>query len=150
MPLMTSVDRLAEHTRTDLGRSRSRPISQHTIDDFARLTGDHQWIHTEPARAAQGPFGATVAHGFLTLALIAPVLEELLIVEGASGQINYGLNKVRFPSPVIVGSEVHGRGELCSVVARDGTVDAVVGVSMWVDGATRPACSAEVVIRFFR
>lgn len=133
----------------DLGRSKPRVISQHDIDQFAHVTGDHQWIHVDAERAASGPFGATVAHGFLTLSLVAPVLEELLQVEGVSGQLNYGLNRVRFPSPVLVGSELYGEARIREVEKKDAWTDAVLEVSLQDAGEPKPACIAEVLVRLF-
>jgi acyl dehydratase len=90
----------------DLGTSSSIEIGQERIDAFADVTEDHQWIHTDPVRAAAGPFGTTIAHGYLTLSLLIPLLEEILVVENRQSSINYGLDKVRFPSPVPVGSRI--------------------------------------------
>ena len=149
MGLTTTFDDLSQHVGADLGRSSTREIHQETIDDFARLTGDHQWIHTDPERAAAGPFGQTIAHGFLTLSLIAPFLEELFVVHGVSGQINYGLNKVRFPRPVRVGSRLHARGDLKAVEVREGSADAVLALTIWTDDSEAPSCAAEIVVRLF-
>lgn len=131
-----------------LGASEWLVISQERINQFAEATGDHQWIHVDPERAKEGPFGACIAHGYLTLSLVNMFLPELFEVQNVSMGINYGTDKVRFPSTVPVGSKVRGVGELISVEEIKGAVQAIVRVSVEVEGAVRPACVAETISRF--
>ena len=125
-------------------------ISQEQINQFAQATGDHQWIHTDPARAAVGPFGATVAHGFLTLSLLSRFFEQAFTIEGARMGINYGLNRVRFPAPVPVGSRLRGRLTLRAVepVQPDG-VQMMLEVVVEREGGDRPVCVAESLVRSY-
>lgn len=132
----------------DLGVSAWVPISQEKIDGFAEVTGDHQWIHTDPERARRGLFGTPIAHGFLTLSLISVFVEDLLVVEDVAMAVNYGLNKVRFPAPVPVGSRVRARGQLVSVEEIPGGVQTTTRFTIECDGVAKPACVAESVARF--
>jgi acyl dehydratase len=149
---MTPVElnRLPELVGTALGTSDWRTIDQAAVDAFAEVTGDRQWIHVDPERAAAGPFGTTVAHGFLTLSLCAPILAEALEVAGASMQVNYGLERVRFPAPVPTGARVRGAVELVAADEIAGGVQSVLRVTVEVDGQQKPACVADVVVRFYR
>ena len=131
-----------------LGSSEWLLIDQPRIDMFADATGDHQWIHVDPERAKDGPFGATIAHGYLTLSLVNLFLPQLLEVRGVSMGVNYGTDKVRFPAVVPVGSRVRGNGEIISVEAIKGTVQVVVRVTVEIEGAERPACVADTISRF--
>src|SRR5215469_9917057 len=117
------LDGLKALAGTDLGHTRWLEITQERVDTFADATDDHQWIHVDRERAAAGPFGRTIAHGFLTLSLIIPLFSELLEVKGVSMEINYGLNRVRFPAPVPVGSKIRMSGQLGAV--EDAGVNAV-------------------------
>jgi acyl dehydratase len=130
---------------TDLGTSRWIRVDQPRIDGFAHTTEDDFWLHTDPERAADGPYGGTIAHGFLTLSLVAPVLGDLLQVAGASSQVNYGLDRVRFPSALPVGSDVRGRATLVDVAAVDGGHRLTVEVEMRARDADRPACVATLL-----
>ncbi len=132
-------------TGTDLGRSRWIRVDQRRIDDFARTTEDEFWLHTDPARAADGPYGRTVAHGFLTLSLVAPVLGDLLQVDGATSQVNYGLDRVRFPAALLEGSEVRGSATVVDVTPVDGGHRITVEVEMRARDAERPACVATML-----
>ncbi|AVO49974.1 dehydratase [Melaminivora suipulveris] len=125
-------------------------ITQERIDLFARATGDHQWIHVDPERAAQGPFGTTIAHGFLTLSLLAQFMGEAFEVEGSKMGVNYGLNKVRFPAPVPVGSRLRARLKLLGSdpVAPDG-VQMTWEVTLEREGGEKPACVAESLVRVY-
>ena len=126
-------------------------ITQERIDAFADATGDHQWIHVDPERAAEGPFGATIAHGFLTLSLCGPLLSEALAsLSSSSMGINYGTNKVRFPAPVPVGSRLRARATVASVDDVPGGDQAVVVVTVEREGGEKPVCVAELVIRRLR
>lgn len=134
---------------TDLGSSDWLEIDQQRIDLFAEATGDHQWIHVDPERAAQGPFGKTIAHGYLTLSLANLFLPQLLRVDHVSMGVNYGCDKVRFPAPVPVGSRVRGNGEILSAEEVKGGVQVVVRMTIEVEGSDRPACVIDTISRFF-
>ncbi len=131
-----------------LGYSDWVTIDQERINLFADATGDHQWIHIDEERAAAGPFGATIAHGYLTLALTVMFLPELVEVRGVSMGINYGTNKVRFPSPVLVGSRVRAGAELMDVAEVVGGYQTVMRITIEIEGSDRPACVVESVSRF--
>jgi acyl dehydratase len=132
-----------------LGVSGWREVVQSDVDMFAKATGDEQWIHVDVERAANGPFGSTIAHGYMTLALVAPLLWDVLTVERTSMSVNYGLNRVRFPAPVWVGSRVRLAASLESADRLDAGTQAVVGVEIESDAAERPVCVAEVVLRYY-
>lgn len=148
MTVFNGLGELRAAAGADLGVSGWAPIPQAKIDGFAEVTGDHQWIHTDPVRAAAGPFGAPIAHGFLSLSLISVFLEDLLVVEGVAMAVNYGLNKVRFPAPVPVGSRVRARGLLLSVEEIPGGVQTTMQITMECDGVAKPVCVAESIDRF--
>ena len=124
-------------------------VDQRRIDLFAEATGDHQWIHLDAERAAKGPFGTTIAHGYLTLSLIPPLIGELLQVEGISMGINYGLDRLRFPSPVPVGSRVRIVGRLDEVTEVAGGLQVKFAATYELEGGEKPACVAELVLRFY-
>jgi acyl dehydratase len=147
------VDTLAELgplVGQELGPSSWVEIDQHRIDTFADATGDHQWIHTDPERAKDGPFGTTIAHGYLTLALLIPMWTELLDVREARTKVNYGLGKVRFPAPVPVGAKVRTTARLAAVDQIDGGVQVSVDAVIEIDGGAKPACVAQPIFRFYR
>ena len=131
-----------------LGTSDWLTIEQDRIDRFADATDDHQWIHTDPERAKNGPFGAPIAHGYLTLSLVNAFLPELISVPSASMGVNYGCNKVRFPAPVPVGSRIRGSGEIVEAARVEGGVQVVVRVTVEIEGGGKPACVADTVSRF--
>ena len=131
----------------DLGSSDWVLVEQQRIDLFAQATGDHQWIHVDPVRAAAGPFGATVAHGFLTLSLLPLFFEQGFAIDDVKMGINYGLNKVRFMSPVRVGSRVRGRFVLRGYQPLEGGAQLTVESTIELDGSEKPACVAETVSR---
>ncbi len=131
----------------DIGCSAWMPVDQARIDQFAQATGDHQWIHTDPARAAGGPFGATVAHGFLTLSLLPSLFETAFVIDDVRMGVNYGLNRVRFMSPVLVGSRVRGRFKLVSFEPLPGGAQLTVDATIEIEGAEKPACVAQTVSR---
>lgn len=124
-------------------------IDQQRIDQFAEATGDRQWIHVDPERAAAGPFGKTIAHGYLTLSLANLFLPEIMRVENVSMGVNYGCEKVRFPAPVPVGSRVRGGGEIISAETVKGGVQVVVRMTIEIEGGSRPACVIDTISRFF-
>lgn len=124
------------------------PVSQQRIDQFAEATGDHQWIHVDPERAAKGPFGATIAHGFLTLSMLPLLLETAVDIRDVKMGVNYGLNRVRFTAPVPVGSELRGRIRLLAFDdLPDGGVQLTTEVTIERKGSDKPACIAESISR---
>ncbi|MEX1357847.1 MAG: MaoC family dehydratase [Gaiellaceae bacterium] len=134
----------------ELGPSRWFDVPQERIDAFAEVTEDRQWIHVDPERAAESPFGTTVAHGLLTLGLVIPITYELMPVEDASLAVNYGLNRVRFPAPVPAGSRVRGRLRVEEVTDVDGGVQVVAAATVEREGAEKPVVAAELVFRLYR
>ncbi|GAB3371588.1 MaoC family dehydratase [Amycolatopsis echigonensis] len=147
MRVFSDVAELAEAVGGPLGTSEWHTVTQEQVQLFADATGDHQWIHLDTEKAAAGPFGTTIAHGFLTLSLIPAFLPEIYRVEGLKMGINYGLNKVRFPQPVKVGSRVRGTAELVELTDVPGGKQAVVRWTVEIDGEDKPACVAEMVSR---
>lgn len=141
---------ILDNVGRDLGYSDWLEITQERIDTFADATGDHQWIHVDPERAKDGPFGSTIAHGYLTLSLVNYFLPQLVTVENISMGVNYGLDRVRFPSPIPVGSKIRAKGELVKAdEMKGGAVQCVVRVTIEVQGSDRPACIADTISRFF-
>lgn len=151
-PARTIVDvsELMARTGAPVGISSWRQVTQQEVDAFAEATGDDQWIHVDPERARTGPFGRTVAHGFMTLGLFTGMLYELLEVTGAALILNYGVNKVRFPAPVPTGSRVRGHIGYGPVEDVPGGVQVAFTVGVEVEGAPKPACVAEIVFRYYR
>jgi len=133
----------------ELGTSSWLTITQEQVDQFAAATGDHQWIHVDPERAKSGPFGGTIAHGYLSISLVPALLREIVDVQGVAMALNYGINKLRFPSPVPVGSRVRMSARLAEVEEVTGGVQVVLAVAIEVEGQPKPACVAEVVYRYF-
>jgi acyl dehydratase len=131
-----------------LGHSSWMEVSQERIDLFAEATGDHQWIHVDPARAGAGPFGTTIAHGYLTLSLVNYFLPEVVEVKGMAIGVNYGLDRVRFPAPVPVGARLRGGVEVLAVDDVAGGVQAAMRVTVEIEGGDRPACVADVLSRY--
>ena len=122
-------------------------VDQATIDKFAEATGDHQWIHVDPVRAKSGPFGTTIAHGYLTLSLLPKLAESALKVDDVRMGVNYGLNRVRFPAPVPAGSRIRARMKLLAYEPIDGGAQLVMEVTMEREGSDKPVCVAETVSR---
>jgi len=153
MPPLTvsKIADLKDHVGTDLGYSEWIVVDQARIDEFARATGDHQWIHVDPRRAAkESPFGGTIAHGYLTVSLAAALLPELLTVERCSRIVNYGIDKLRLKEPVPAGSRLRVGGTLTHVREIPGSgARATFSVRWEVEGARRPACTADVVYVYF-
>ncbi len=143
-----SADEIKAARGKSLGTSDWLRIEQDRINLFADATDDQQWIHVDVERAKQGPFGAPIAHGYLTLALVNAFLPQLISVPTASMGVNYGCDKVRFPSPVPVGSRIRGAGEIVDVKEVTGGVQVVVRVTVEIEGGDKPACVAETVSRF--
>ena len=134
---------------TDLGASDWLAIDQARIDGFAEVTDDHQWIHVDPARAKNGPFGGTIAHGYLTLSLVNRFLPELLDVRGVSAGVNVGADRLRFLSPVPVGARIRGRGEIVHVEAKGEAIQSTVRITVEIEGADKPACVVDTISRYF-
>ena len=139
------LDAVGQH----LGYSDWLEIDQQRIDMFADATGDHQWIHVDPEKAAQGPFGSTIAHGYLTLSLANMFLPQIMQVNNTSMGVNYGCEKVRFPAAVPVGSRIRGGGEVISAEEVKGGVQVVVRMTIEIEGSERPACIIDTISRFF-
>jgi acyl dehydratase len=144
-----SVDQLAAAVGTELGPGDWLTIHQDRIDAFAEATGDHQWIHVDPVRAAASPFGSTIAHGYLTLSLLPLLVRGLYRVDGVRMGINYGLGVVRFPSPVPVGSSVRARALVAEATPVPGGYQVVLKVTVECDASPKPACVAETVSRIY-
>ena len=148
--LFSSPQELEASVGEHLGYSDWLEIDQDRINTFADATGDHQWIHVDPERAKEGPFGACIAHGYLTQSLVNFFLPQIVEVQGISMGVNYGADKLRFPAPVIVGSRVRGGGELISVEeTRDGGFQATIRVTVEIEGGERPGCVIETISRYY-
>ncbi len=132
-----------------LGYSDWIEITQERITQFADATGDHQWIHVDPERAKSGPFGACIAHGYLTLSLVSMFLPQIVDVHGIRMGVNYGSDRVRFPAPVPVGSRIRGGGELVKLEDVKDGVQATIRVTVEIDGRERPACVADTISRYY-
>ncbi|MER5970049.1 MaoC family dehydratase [Streptomyces sp. NPDC002055] len=144
-----SLDELRAAVGEQLGTSDWLEVDQKRIDLFADATGDHQWIHVDPEKAAAGPFGTTIAHGYLTLSLLPALVPQLMRVDGVRMGINYGANKVRFPSPVPVGSRLRATGKISEVSEVTDGVQLTTVVTVEREGGDKPVCVAETVSRFY-
>ncbi|MBT8766004.1 MaoC family dehydratase [Pseudomonas boanensis] len=140
---------LLERVGEALGHSEWISVEQSRIDQFAEATGDHQWIHVDPVRAANGPFGACIAHGYLTLALVNLFLPQIVEVRGISMGVNYGCEKVRFPNVVRAGSRVRGSAQLVAAEEVKGGVQATIRVSVEIEGEERPGCVVDTISRYY-
>lgn len=147
--LVTRIADLGGHLGRRLGPTHWRSMTQEVVDRFADLTDDHNFIHVDQARARESPFGGTIAHGFLTLSLVGSISQQLIVVSDAATSINYGLNKVRFPTPVRVGAEFRGAGQIVEVLVVDGGVQVTATFTVEVQGAPKPALVAECLLRFY-
>jgi acyl dehydratase len=132
-----------------LGVTEWLAIEQDRVNLFADATGDHQWIHVDPERAKTGPYGGTIAHGYLTLSLVNLFLPQLIDVQGISMGVNYGCDKVRFPSAVKVGSRVRGKGEIVKVEEVKGGIQSITRVTVEIEGSDKPACVVDTISRYF-
>jgi acyl dehydratase len=149
MRTFESLAEFAAATGETIGQSEWLTVTQDDVNQFAKATGDHQWIHVDEDRAVAGPFGGTIAHGFMTLALLPRLQHQMYTVNGIKLAVNYGLNKVRFPAPVAVGSRVRARSWLVSVdELGDGALQAIVLTTIEIEGSSRPACVAESIVRY--
>ena len=151
MPALDGIDSLRAVVGQELGSGEWLTVSQDRIDAFAETTGDHQWIHVDPARAAaETPFGTTIAHGFLTLSRISSLLKDVVHVKGVRMSINYGLNRVRFVSPVPAGSRIRAVVSLGALAEVEGGVQATWNVTVERDGSQKPCLVAEWLVRYYR
>lgn len=148
-PTVLEVSELGSYTGVVLGHSSWRTVRQDDVDTFARLTGDEQWIHVDPRRAAAGPFGGTIVYGYLTLSLATVFLDEVIAVKGAELVLNYGSNRVRYPAPVPVGSRVRAAVELAAADEIPGGVQATFRLTFEIEGASKPGCVADIVYRYY-
>ena len=149
MTTQLTVEELEGTGERELGTSAWHPVEQRNIDLFAEATGDHQWIHVDPQAAAAGPFGGTIAHGYLSLSMLPMLMSEVLSVEGARMGVNYGIERVRFTAPVPTGSEVRLHARLLSAERRGEGVLYRVGVQIEIRGSEKPALVGEVLYLVF-
>lgn len=148
MQVFKGLDELATAAGTELGPTEWLEVDQERVNLFADATDDHQWIHVDPARASDGPFGGTIAHGLLTLSLLPRFMHELYRVDDVAMAINYGFDKVRFITPVPVGAKVRARSTISSVTTLDNAAQATVVTTVEVDGAQKPAAVIESIVRY--
>lgn len=151
MPVIfDSKDSVLSRIGQELGVSDWLTIEQSRIDQFAQATNDHQWIHVDPVRAAGGPFGATIAHGYLSLSLISWFMPQIVDLSAMKMGVNYGCEKVRFPAPVRVGARVRGRATVVAAEeTRDGGVQATIRVAVEIEGGDKPGCVADTIARYY-
>ena len=149
MTTQLTVEELESTGERELGTSAWHPVEQRSIDLFAEATGDHQWIHVDPEAAAAGPFGGTIAHGYLSLSMLPMLMSEVLSVEGARMGVNYGIERVRFTAPVPTGSELRLHAKLLSAERRGEGVLYRVGVQIEIRGSDKPALVGEVLYLVF-
>jgi acyl dehydratase len=142
----TDLDELAAAVGEELGTSEWFEVTQERVDQFADATDDHQWIHVDQERAAQGPFGGTIAHGYMTVSLIPALSQSIFSVKTDGPRLNYGLNKVRFPNPVKVGSRVRAHATLAELADVPAGKQLVVRYTIEIEGEDKPACVAETVV----
>lgn len=147
--VIDGIDGLRERAGSSLGTSRWVTIGQDMVTEFAQLSGDRQWIHIDPERAAAGPYGRTIAHGFFTLSLSTALLDDIFAVKNAGMIINYGLNRVRFPAPTPVGSRICMHAALAEATEIAGGVQVVYHLEFEVDGQAKPCCVADLVFRYY-
>jgi acyl dehydratase len=141
-----SLDELAAAVGEEIGPTDWMTVTQEQVDTFADATGDHQWIHVDPERAAKGPFGGTIAHGYLTLSLVPRIASELFDLATDGAKLNYGVNKVRFPHPVPVGSRIRGTVTIADLADVPAGKQMVTRYVVEIEGVDKPACVAETVV----
>jgi acyl dehydratase len=146
---VSGLAELKELSGSELGTSDWLTITQERINLFADATDDHQWIHVDAGRAWGGPFGAPIAHGYLTLSLVVPLFTELLTVEGVTTKVNYGLNRVRFPAPVPAGARIRLAARIAAVDDVPGGVQLTMDGTIEIEGGAKPACVLQSVSRFY-
>ena len=144
----SGLDEFVAAQGSQLGPTDWLEVTQERVNLFADATDDHQWIHVDPERAANGPFGGTIAHGLLTLSLLPHFTHQLYTVDNIAMAVNYGYNNVRFITPVRVGSRIRARAEIAKVDQLDGAVQATVPVTVEIEGSDKPAAVAESIVRF--
>ena len=147
MRVFSSIDEVAQAAHTEIGSSEWLVMDQERVNLFADATDDHQWIHVDVEKAKAGPFGGPIAHGYLTLSLVIPLFNELLKVDGVKMGVNYGLEKVRFPHPVPVGSKIRLNAKVVSVEDIAGGTQSTFDFTVEIDGVAKPACVARTVYR---
>jgi acyl dehydratase len=148
--IFESPDQILAAVGKPLGESAWLQITQQRVNQFADATEDHQWIHVDPEQAKKGPFGACIAHGYLTLSLVSSFLPQILEVRGMKMGVNYGTDKVRFPSAVKVGAKIRGRGEMIAAErTKDGGIQATIRVTVDIEGEGKPACVADTISRYY-
>ena len=147
--IFNTPSELLEAVGEQLPASDWLTIDQQRINQFADATGDHQWIHVDPDKAKDGPFGKCIAHGYLTLSLVNLFVPQMIDVQGISMGVNVGCEKIRFPSPVPVDSRIRGVGEIVSAEEMKGGVQSVVRISVEIEGSDRPACVVDTISRYF-
>ena len=143
------IGELAEHVGHQIPPSPWHEVTQEQVNQFAEATGDHQWIHVDPERAKSGPFGGPIAHGYLTLSLAPYLLPQMWQVSGISMGVNYGLNKLRFPSPVPVGKRLRLAATIAGVEEVAGGAQVTLDLTFEVEGSDKPACVAQAVYRYY-
>ena len=148
MKKFSGLDEFVAAEGAELGPTDWLEVTQDRVNLFADANDDHQWIHIDPERAANGPFGGTIAHGLLTLSLLPHFTHQLYTVDNVAMAINYGYNKVRFITPVRVGAKIRARAQIAKVDQLDGSVQATVTVTVEIDGSDKPAAVAESIVRF--
>lgn len=148
MKKFSGLDELVAAAGSQLGPTDWLEVTQERVNQFADATDDHQWIHVDPERAANGPFGGTIAHGLLTLSLLPHFTSQMYTVDNIAMAINYGYNKVRFITPVKVGAKIRGRAEISKVDQLDGAVQATLTTTVEIEGSEKPAAVAESIVRF--
>jgi acyl dehydratase len=134
---------------TRLGPTEWLTIDQARVDGFAEVTGDHQWVHTDPERARSGPFGGTIAHGYLTMSLVNCFLPQMVRIDGVAAGVNIGADRLRFLAPVRTGTRIRAAGEILSVTSIRGAIQAVVRVEIEIENGEKPACSVETISRYY-
>ena len=149
MRTITGLDELKQAKGEELGVSDWHEVSQQDIDAFADATGDHQWIHVDPERAKETPFGGTIAHGYYTLSLAPALTAEVFSMDGFAFAINYGLNKVRFPAPVPVDSKIRMRAKLAELEEIAGGAQMIMELTFEREGGEKPVCVAQTVVRVY-
>ena len=147
--VVNGIEGLKEKVGQHLGYSDWVEVTQEQVNLFADSTGDHQWIHVDPERAKDGPFGGTIGHGYLTLSLLPAASYEVVPRQGGKMSINYGLNRVRFPSPVPVGSRVHATFETIDIDEQDWGAQVTMKATIEREGGDKPVCVAEIVFRYY-
>ena len=146
MRTFASFDEVAEAAGTDIGSTDWVEIDQQRVDQFAEATGDHQWIHVDVERAKTGPFGGTIAHGYLTLSLVPWLGSQVFTLDTPGAKLNYGVNKVRFPNPLLVGKRIRGHVAFGEVTDIPAGKQLVIRYTVEIEGETKPACVAETVV----